>query len=321
MANFEAWTVEGKFDGVNWVDFSQDIVSDIDVFYGILSEDALIRIADIGEMTFELNNSETNSAGLLGYYSPGHPNCRQGFAPGMEVRITFTLSSRKVQKWIGRITMNGINLITGTTRERRVSVTVHDWMEQLSNHELKGIATALNKNMMEGIALVIANMDIQPPGTIDYRTAESTFNYLFATTQANTSALAEISKMLDSELGYFYPTRSGLRVEGRLTRNTEKMALDEFPNARSEFGFLINEDGDFIVDENDNRILISESTTAFFDNVQNDAEYSYGTNYRNAVNFTAYPSRVDAAATTELFKLNSPMEIPAGGDYCTERWI
>ena len=246
MADFEAWTVEGKFDGVNWVDFKSDIVSDIECSYGILSSDALIRIADIGEMTFELDNSASNSAGLLGYYSIGHPNCRAGFYPGMEVRITFTLSSKKVQKWIGRITMDGIKVVTGTMRERRVYVTVHDWMEQLSNHELNGIETATDKDLMEGVALVFANMDIQPPGTTDYRTAESTFNYLFATTQANTSSLSEIGKMLDSELGYLYPTRQGIKVEGRLTRNVEKASLDDLPKAKSDLGFLINEDGDLI---------------------------------------------------------------------------
>lgn len=311
-ALFEAYTIEAKFDEVNWVDIKNDIVSDIKGKGGILTSDAQSRIADVGELSFDLNNTETNSAGLVGYYSPEHPNCRAGFAPGLEVRFTATLSGRKVQKWIGRITMEGIKPQAGVYSARRTSVVVKDWMEQTSIHELKGVAFTTDKTPMEGVALVLANMNIQPPGTTDYHTAESTFKTLFDMTRSNTTALSEFAKMMQSELGYLYLTRQGLRVEGRLTRNEEKIVLDDYPKARVDLGFLINENDDYIVNENGHKILISNSDQAIFVDVQSDADVTFGTNYFNEVKFVAYPRRVDAAATTILFNLQSPMEIQAG---------
>jgi hypothetical protein len=64
------YSVEAKFDGTNWTRINSDIVSTIALEYGIQGANSLVRVADPGKLEFELNNTETNSAGLVGYYSP-----------------------------------------------------------------------------------------------------------------------------------------------------------------------------------------------------------------------------------------------------------
>jgi hypothetical protein len=164
---------------------------------------------------------------------------------------------------------------------------------------------------MEAVPLVLANMPEQPPGTTDYRTGESTFPYVGDTITSKTSALSEFGKMVQSELSFIYETRSGLRVEGRLTRNTEKTTLDAYPQARADWALTINEDGDYSVNEDGDILLASDSTTAFFDNSQIDMVPSFGANFYNSAKFTAFPRRVDASATTVLWNLQNPMAIAA----------
>ena len=98
---FEAWKIEAKFDDLTWTNITPDQVGEVEVEYGIFGNGPLDRVAYPGSMTFRLKNSTQNSARKVGYYSPGHMNCRAGFSPGLPVRITFTLDELKVQKWEG----------------------------------------------------------------------------------------------------------------------------------------------------------------------------------------------------------------------------
>ena len=309
---FDTIALQAKFDGTHWTDFTADTVGAIDCWYGIDGNGALDRIASPGELKFTLNNSVSNSAHLVGYYSPGHVNCRAGFQPGLEIRVLFTLDLIPVQKFIGKIPSDGIDVAPGMYKERITRVTVKDWMEQAVIHQLKGFQLATDKTVMEGVALVLSNMPSQPPGTIDYRTGESTFSYVGDTVTSRTTAMAEFGKMVQSELGFLYLTRNGLRVEGRLTRNEEKTSLDEFPQSRSELTVFAVDGTDNLVDDNGDEILCSDSTTAVFDNQQTGMSVIFGKNFYNSTKFTAYPRRVDSAATTVLFNLQSPMAIGAG---------
>lgn len=48
------------------------------------------RVATTGSLTFSLDNSATNAAGLIGSYSPNHVNKRTGFKLGIGVRLALT---------------------------------------------------------------------------------------------------------------------------------------------------------------------------------------------------------------------------------------
>ncbi|MFA5154415.1 MAG: hypothetical protein WC554_17860, partial [Clostridia bacterium] len=73
-----------------WTDVTDDVIraTPITCTYGIQDSSPLARVASTGTFNFSLDNSELNSAGLVGYYSPGHTNCRSGFAAGITVRFS-----------------------------------------------------------------------------------------------------------------------------------------------------------------------------------------------------------------------------------------
>lgn len=313
MAYFEDYYIEFYLNGV-WTDVKRDIVSKVYADYGIFGNEILDRVGDVGQSSFKMDNNASNSAGLVGYYSPGHVNCRSGFKPGMKVRISFLLDGEITKKWEGKVPKDGINVVPGNYENKVTEVTVKDWMYIASTHPIKAIPFAINKTITEGVALVLANMPagLQPPGTVDYRTPESTFPSLFDVNNSNTTALSEFGKLAQSEIGFIYMTRFGLKVEGRLTRNEEKTTLDQYPKARSELDITANEDSDFLVNEDGDYLLIADADEAIFENVQASAITPYGKGYYNSVKFRAYPRRVDAAATTILFTLQSPMYIEAG---------
>ena len=55
-----------------WVDISADVMAPISGNRGIMRNGPLDRVGDPGYLNFGMNNSIANSAGLAGYYSPGH---------------------------------------------------------------------------------------------------------------------------------------------------------------------------------------------------------------------------------------------------------
>lgn len=311
MYFFEDDFLEAKFDGTNWTDFKVDTVGKISGFYGIPGNGPYDRVGAPGWLKFDLLNTADNSAELAGYYTPGHVNCRTGFAAGLEVRICFTLDGLKVVKWQGWIPVDGIQPPQNVD-EYFTSVTVKGWFYFASIHPMSGFPLAQDKDLMESIPLILANIDIQPPGTPNYRTGESTFSYVGDTIQKQTLALAEIGKLVQSELGYCFMTRFGLRVEGRMTRNDEMVNVNQYPVPKAECAKLKNEADDHIVNELGQRIILSNAKTAYFQDKDLDVKISAGKNYYNSVRFKCYPRRIDAAATTVLFNLDNPMQIKAG---------
>src|SRR5262245_11888652 len=70
--------VDMEFSGLGngWTTVTDVLTSEVlSASGGMTSGDVRERTAATGEMTFALNNSATNSAQKIGYYSPGHLNC------------------------------------------------------------------------------------------------------------------------------------------------------------------------------------------------------------------------------------------------------
>lgn len=79
--------------GNGWTDVSEDVhrASEIQWQRGITGTGPAARVAPPGLLTFSLRNDEENSAKLLGYYSPGHANCRAGFRKTAGVRFSLRI--------------------------------------------------------------------------------------------------------------------------------------------------------------------------------------------------------------------------------------
>lgn len=305
------YSVEALLDGEEWADITGDVIENIECQYGIQGNAPTDRVADIGSMAIVLNNTASNSVGLVGYYTPGHPNCRSGFGTGLDVRLRIQHNNAEIIKFQGKIPPQGIQPGTGRYAAAKTRVTVLDWMEQAANHYLTGMELLEDATAEDGIRGVIENMDAQPPGSTSYYDMESTFPTVFDTVRARTTALSEMAKLVHSELGFLYLTPRGLVVEGRFTRTNQLVNLSYIPRSTADSGALHSEDGDYLVTEDDAPLIADQGDSARFDNAQRDMDVSYGKHLYNSVRFTAYPRRVDAASVL-LFELQNPIQLAPG---------
>lgn len=308
-------TVELKLDGSNWTDISADVIAPVYCSSGIMGNSPTDRVASPGRCTFQLKNSVANSAGLNGYYSPGHANCRSGFQSGCPVRVRFTFDGNTITKWYGRIAPDGISVEPHDKGTRRTTVTAYDWMYQATVHNLYLPSYTTSKKMNEVMPLIVANMPIAPLST-SYSTGQDTFASVFDTVRYNTTAMAEFQKLSVSELGYVYVKHNStsdeiLVSEDRLYRNNIT-SISTIPVPSSMCDYLTTEGGDYITTEGGDYIIIDARQDISLDNKMVGLEYTHGANLYNWVNCVSYPKKIDADATTVLFALNTRVEVEAG---------
>jgi hypothetical protein len=221
--------------GAGWVDVSEDVsVHGCSLRYGITGNGPLDRMASSGTLTFTLRNDEGNSAGLVGYYSPQHVNCRSGFTFGIPVRVRFVLDSVSRTKFVGKIYV--IDPEPGRYRGRRVFCTAYDYMYELAEHDLRGIEPQLDQSETELFTAVIAALPatVQPTG-MDFDTGLDTYPFAFDDIQGGIRAASALHKVVTSAWGRLFTKGDGtltyLNRQDSITR-TADTTLD---NTMAEF--------------------------------------------------------------------------------------
>jgi hypothetical protein len=233
MVYLDNWTIEMQFATGVWTDVTEDVINkSVKGEYGIRDNGPTDRVASTGRMTFSLNNSESNSLGVIGLYSPGRATCRTGFTSGIPVRARFSGVGLTRTKFYGKIAPDGIKPAPGIYGERKTEVTVLDWMNQAATHELDLPAYTTNKRIEQVVALIVANMPLAPLST-NYAVGNDTFVSVFDTVTSKTKALSEFQKLALSEYGFIYvqPTETSdecLTVENRNAKITG-IALTNIP--------------------------------------------------------------------------------------------
>ena len=282
---------------------------------GIMGNSPLDRVGDPGLLVFYLRNDAQNSAGLAGYYSPGHPNALSGWTTGLKVRHVFVFEGEEKIKFYGKISPDGITPDSGIYTQRRVRVVAEDWMSLAADHELNLLELQENKRIDEAVTTIVANMPVAPLAS-DYATGISTFPTVFDATQTGTRAISEFQKLALSEFGYIYIKRDGtgetLVVESRDTRSNQSNTV--VPQVISLSEISLNEDGSTLLNEDDSISVYNSTTTLDFDNenIPQAVRTAYGKNLANKIVAKSYPRKIDAAATTVLFELQSPFQLTAG---------
>jgi hypothetical protein len=308
-----------------WTDITEDIVrsTPITCTYGIQDSSPLARVASTGTFNFVLDNSELNSAGLVGYYSPGHTNCRSGFKSGITVRFSVIFGDVTYPKFYGRIPATGIQIIPGSNKERQTMVEVRDFMEQCAIHEIDSPDFVQSKTAAELIQLILAEQSIQPLAT-EYNTCEDTFFSAFENQNEKLNCLVEISKACTSEFGYAYVRHDvdnyeKFVVEGRKTRTgitSSKVITVANPILMCDY--LLKEDGGrFQLEDESGYIKLDCSTTgtASYVNSQYDAVIQNGNDLYNSIEVnsinksigTAEPVKIWASSYTD--KINKLLNI------------
>ena len=263
--------------GSDWVDVSDDVVSQVEAAWGIHGANPKQRIADPGTMRFQLDNSNQNSGGLRGYYTPGHPDARVGFDVKTPVRFVLhnDLLGDKV-RWVG--TVEAAKPGTGV-KDQTVDVSCVDWLEEAARSKLSGLDVQVDIQSDVLFELLVAAADTPPPGGTLVGTGSDVYEYALDNVQDEKTTLIEaLNKLLLSEFGLCYVSAGVAVFEGRRLRSG---------------GGSIR----LVLDEDDN--IIALATVNGRDEVINHVLVS------------VHPRRVDPTYTV-LFNLGSSLEIVRG---------
>lgn len=263
--------------GLGWTDITADIRMGDGVSwgYGIRGSGPLDRAPSTGTLTFALNSAATNSAGLVGYYSPNHANARAGFDVGIRVRVRLAYAATTYTRFIGRV--GQIQPIGGTKLERKVIVTAYDWVDELARFKLDGIATQINKRSDQVISTIVAAMPLQPEAT-SLATGVDTYGYaLDSSRDENSYALTECQKVAQSEAGFVF-------VKG---------------------------DGTFTFQSRHSRPAVGTDAYTFANTMQDVSAIRSRDLIFNRIQAIAHPRRTDASVVT-LYTLQSVTRVFAG---------
>lgn len=222
--------IQVAYPVVTWVDVSEDVVGGIRAEWGIHGDSPQDRVADPGQLTFELDNSATNLAESAGYYSPGptaFPVAPVAIGSAVRLYLDSDLFG-SVLKWEGTIT----DLVAKPgARGRTVAVTCADWMDEAARAKITGLAVATDVQSDEAFETIADLVARQPPSGTLVNAGSDIYPFAFDSSRdESTRALGEFQKIALSELGQVYVSAGQLVFEGRQRRagaGTIRFAMDE----------------------------------------------------------------------------------------------
>jgi hypothetical protein len=212
--------------GAGWTEISADVLlgAGVQLAYGMQGGKITDRVASTGTLYFTLDNSEANSSGRPGYYSPGHALCRAGWRKGIGVRVRIEYGSgSSYEKWRGVV--ESICPTPGGFGLREVPVTCVDWMDEAGKTKLRLVPVQADKRSDQIFKTIVANIPKAPAAT---QIGNGMERYAYALDQSQDdgfSVLTEFQRLANSELGYVYlkggPLGAGiLCFEDRRRRGT-----------------------------------------------------------------------------------------------------
>lgn len=269
--------IELELNGVGggWTSVAQDVLISpaIHLEYGIGGAGPTDLVASTGQLSYAHNNSEENSAGVLGYYTPDGVNCRPGFKRGIRVRYSYRVAgtNKFYIKFLGRLI--NADPTPGVEGERRTLCDAVDYMNELASFH-PNVAMQLNKRADQSWAAVEAALATHPTYT-SYDVADSTFPYSLGNAKSEaSSALTEAQRHAQSEFGRIY--MKGLLhvagvdlIEGTMLRMEKRSAR-----------------------------LVPQPLATFLGPQQGLTPTS---NIKNRAKATAHPKRVDTTDTVVLY--------------------
>lgn len=192
-------------EGNGWTSVDDDVLMVVprSLDYGIDGSLPTDRVAKTGTASFALDNSESNSEGIRGLYTPGGVNALAGFQLGIGVRISIVYGSNPPRpKWQGVI--DAVEPLPGIYGLRQTIVHCVDYMDEAARANTRNIPVQTNKRSDQLFSLLLAAIVRQPPATeIGFGMEE--YSHAFDNSRDEGLAiLTEWSRLADSELGYIY---------------------------------------------------------------------------------------------------------------------
>lgn len=277
--------------------------------YGLPGNGPMDLVADTGTLSFAVDNSKDNTAGLAGYYSPGHTNCATWFSDGLPVMVVcathdsdllfyltteageYLTTERGERLTTEDISSSGVRFrgymttarpTAGVFGEAITEVQCVDWMEYASLQKLGQIAIQTTKRADEALTTALTGFAIQPVAT-SFAAGVETFASIFNTDDSTKQTMASLFQKLarNEGGGYIYLKGDGtLRFDNRQARLATTAA------------FALNATG----------------TTPM-----NELEVLWDRqDIKNRIEVKMYPARVDTGADTVIWKLQKTFSLSAG---------
>jgi len=267
---------------MGWSDVQDDVLTEtpLTIFQGQRNGDLMDRVADVGTISLILNNSDTNSGGVVGYYSPDHAAKRPGFSIGLDVRVGITKDA--VQEWLSQGKIISIDTVPGLLNMKVTKVTVADWIETASREgSMPAIGVQQNVTDDQVIQTIVDAMEDQPAET---SLEVGAYTYAYALTDVEdgkASVLSVLQKLAQCGLGRIYVT--GGPTSGEILTYVDLYSL-----------------------------LTTVEAVAVFSDDQLDMSASRKAGKRvRSMNVTVYPMVKDASVVT-LFTLPQELSMAAG---------
>lgn len=288
-----------------WIDITDYVLEDIDSKWGIQGETPADRVSSTGEFKIILNN-------VNGLFSPNTTTVLTGFKKKIPIRYTVVYDSSPFVKFYGKI--ESINADSGEyDGKQRTTVKALDWMDVLSRHKLTGFGIETEKTIDQAVQTILADITVAPL-TTTYYVGENVFPTVFDDIKDGTKALTEISKLTMSEMGWAYLKRNKTTgeefiVESKTTRDARDIST--VPIAKKSAGFFKLNTGDYLLRNNNEKLVLSKREQFIFDNTVTNVESEFGSGILNDIEFIAYPRRVDTSVKV-LYSTSERIELPAG---------
>lgn len=173
--------------------------------YGIQGSTPADRVASTGTLSFGLDNSSANSGGVLGYYSPLHASKRPGFDFHVTTRWSLSDGVNTAYKFTGKLA--DIVVVPGAYDTQIVHCTALDWMDEAATSLLPDLDAQFAQRSDE---LVTTVLDALPaadqPVARDIETGLETYSIALdgGSTGARPTVREALNHICASELGYFY---------------------------------------------------------------------------------------------------------------------
>ena len=201
-----------------WTDVSRDVHGSVQIHMrrGIAGTSILDNVAQPGTITFALNNSERNSGYKLGFYSPGHPNCRTNFGRGIPVRWSVTYNGITYRLFRGKVT--NVAAVPGAYGQRITYVTAAGWLDFAASISLGAVQIQTTIRSDEHIKLTLDQTRGRCPAAVDISAGSSVYVSAFDIGRGDEdTVLSELARGANSERGFIY--ERGDTVEGGTFRS------------------------------------------------------------------------------------------------------
>ena len=210
-------TVDLELDGPQhgWTDITRDVLvrGGVAWDYGLPGPMPGDRVDEIGECRYQIDNSAANSAGIAGYYAPGHPGARPGFELGIACRISLAHDGTVRRK------LYYLDRIDPSFGPEAARVTVchgTDWMGIAARTPIREVPLQRAQRTDQIIQTILDAMPVTPR-TVVLGTGQSTLDYALDDLRGDQStALEALYRVTLSEFGYL--TADGDAADGETLR-------------------------------------------------------------------------------------------------------